>query len=327
MQGSPSLELSAVMVTARHYQTCRKTIGYLRQQTARERMELVIVAPSRRELGLVAEEVDCFGGYQVVEVGEVDSMGPAMAAGVHAARAPVVVYAEQHSYPEPDWARVLIEKHQEPWAAVGWAIRNANPGTLTSWSHLFGQFGPAVTPVRSGPSPFLAGHHTSYKRDLLLEYGPRLGEMLGNECALHIDLRNRGHELFLTGEAISRHVNVSRFGAYCHLDYMGQRGFAAARARAGQWSIGRRALYIAAAPLIPLVRLRRVVRDINRAGRARQLLPWVLFRIVPALLCGAVGEALGYALGDTAGNPRRRLPVELDRHAYLAEGDSDSRAE
>ena len=123
-------------------------------------MELVIVAPSRRELGLVAEEVDCFGGYQVVEVGEVDSMGPAMAAGVHAARAPVVVYAEQHSYPEPDWARVLIEKHQEPWAAVGWAIRNANPGTLTSWSHLFGQFGPVVTPVRSGPSPFLAGHHT-----------------------------------------------------------------------------------------------------------------------------------------------------------------------
>jgi hypothetical protein len=309
------------MVTPRHYRTCRKTIGYLRRQTARELLELIIVAPSRGELEVDQQELACFHSYQVVEVGRLESTGRAMAAGVRAARADVVVYAEEHSFPEPDWARVLIEAHRQPYAAVGCAVRNANPRSLCSWANLFGQFGPAVAPVASGVTSFLAGHHSSYKREVLLAYGDRLGELLDNECALHIDLRGKGHVLYLAGEAISSHVNISRLGWYCRQDYLGQRGFAVARARAGRWSGFRRALYVAAAPLIPLVRLRRSVRDIVRSGRSRQLLPGVLFLIVPALVCGAVGEALGYVLGDARDNPGKKLLIELDRYAYVDERD------
>lgn len=313
--------LSVVMVTPRSIQTCRRTLGYLRNQTIRQHIEFIVVAPSRAELELDPSELSAFHSWQVVELGDVRSTGSATAEGVRAARAPVVIYGEEHSYPEPDWARVLVEGHAEPYAAVGSAMGNANPQTLTSWAHLFGQFGPVVTPVVSGARTWLAGHHTSYKRDALLSYGERLGEMLDNECALHIDLRERGHQLFLAGEAISNHINISRPSAYFRLDYLGQRGFAATRYRAGEWSLLRRLLYVGASPLIPIVRLTRIVREIRRSGRAPQLLPRVLFIIIPALLCGAVGEAIGYVAGAGAGLSTEKLPMELDRHAYLHESD------
>ncbi len=313
--------LSVVMVTPRSIQTCRRTIGYLGEQTIRQHVELVIVAPSRAQLELRDNELSEFHSWQLVELGRVHSTGTATAEGVRVARAPVVVYGEEHSYPEPQWARVLVERHREPYAAVGSAMGNANPQTLTSWAHLFGQFGPVVAPVTSGTTTWLAGHHTSYKRDALLGYGERLGEMLDNECALHIDLRERGHQLFLAGEAVSNHVNISRPSAYFRLDYLGQRGFAATRFRAGEWSLLRRFLYVAASPLLPLVRLRRIVRDIRRSGRAPQLLPRVLCIIIPALFCGAVGEAIGYLAGAGSGTSAEKLPMELNRHAYLQKGD------
>ncbi len=316
-----SPRLSVIMVTPRSIETCRTTIGYLREQTARDEIELIIVAPSRAGLDMEPNELSAFHSWQVVELGEVRSTGSATAAGVRAARAPAVVYGEEHSYPQPDWARVLIERHRESYAAVGSAMGNANPQTLTSWSHLFGQFGPVVAPVTSGGTNWLAGHHTSYKRDVLLTYAERLGEMLDNECALHIDLRARGHRLFLAGEAMSNHVNISRATAYFKLDYLGQRGFAATRYRAGNWSMLRRLVYFGASPLIPFVRLTRILKDIRRAGRASQLLPRALVIIVPALLCGAVGEAIGYLLGAGKELSAEKLPMELDRHAYLQEGD------
>lgn len=312
-------ELTVVMLTPRSYETCRKTISHLRQQTAREQIELLIVCPSREALCLDEAEVACFGAWRVVEVGTFHSTGAAMAEGFRAAHAPLVAYGEEHSYPEPTWAQTLIRAHRAPHAAVGAAMGNANPQTLGSWAHLYGQFGPVVEPARSDITNYLAGHHTSYKREIVLQYGEMLGEMLDNECALHIDLRAKGHTLYLAGAAICNHVNISRLSAYCRLDYFGQRGFAAARAHAGKWSRRRRILYATAAPLIPLVRMRRIVRDIFRTGRARQLLPQILLPISCALLCGMVGEAMGYLFGDAPQHYREKIPMELDRFAYVAE--------
>jgi hypothetical protein len=314
-------DLSVIMVTPGRYSTCRKTISYLCAQTVRDRIELVIVAPSLAGLEADESELASFGGRQVVEVGDVVSSGDAMAAGIRAARAPVVVYAEEHSYPEPDWAEILIDEHRGSHAAVGCAMDNANPGAV-SWASLFGQFGPVVVPARSGVATFLGGHHASYNRDVLLQYGDLLGQLMSNECALHIDLRRRGYQLYLSGEAVSHHVNISRARTYFSLELMGQRGFAAARAKAGEWSVLRRAVYVAASPLIPLIRLRRIVHDVRRTGRGRELLPRILPIVVPALWCGAVGEALGYVAG--AGSPAKRTEIELDRYAYVRDRDRRS---
>lgn len=312
--------LSVIMVTPESYATCRKTISYLRAQTARDQMEIILVAPSQDGLDLDAAELECFARYEIVAVGTLPSNGYGIAAGIRAAHAPVVVYGEEHSYPEPQWAERLIARHRENYAAVGFAMENANPKTLASWAHLYGQFGPVIAPVFAGTAIYLAGHHTSYKRAVLFEYGERLAQMMDNECALHLDLRANGHALYLEN-VVSQHVNISRWRAYCLLDYLGQRGFAAARAASGKWSRARRWSYAAASPLIPFVRLYRIRRDLVRTKRIGQLAPRIYFIILPALLCGMVGEALGYLLGDSPAAYTRKINIELNRYAHVTAQD------
>jgi hypothetical protein len=138
---------------------------------------------------------------------------------------------------------------------------------------------------------------------------------------MHIDLRRKGYVLYMAGEAVTRHVNVSDFVSFCRIEYIGQRGFAAARAHAGNWSRLKRGLYVLGSPLIPVVRMFRIVQQIRRARRARELLPQILVPIAPALVFGMVGEAVGYILGDQPENLSRRSEIELNRLAFVAEQD------
>ena len=200
-------------------------------------------------------------------------------------------------------------------------MENANPNTLCSWMNMYEEFGPIVSPAESHVTTYLGGHHTTYKRDILLAYGNELGRLLDNETALHIDLRARGYQLYLEGHAVSRHVNISDAPSYFWQDYLGQRAFAALRAQLGKWSRAKRALYVCAAPLIPFVRLRRVLREIARTGRTRQLLPRGLLYLFPALCCGTAGEVIGYLFGDSPENTRRKMHAELHRAQVLADDD------
>jgi hypothetical protein len=88
-------------------------------------VELVIVATSRQALGLDEAMMTEFAGHQVVELGAIQQIGRANAAGVRHARAALMALAEDHCFPEPDWAERLIQAHEGPWAAVGPAVRNA----------------------------------------------------------------------------------------------------------------------------------------------------------------------------------------------------------
>ena len=163
--------LSVFLVTRSDYEAVRKTISFLEVQTALDRLELILVVPSVETLQPDEEDLAAFRWLQVVEVGPFESSGIAFAAAVRAARAPWVMYGEEHSYPAPNWAEVLIEAQQGPWSVVGCAMTNDNPGTLTSWAHLIAQFGPVVVPVESGEAGYVAGHHSSYRRDQHLEFG------------------------------------------------------------------------------------------------------------------------------------------------------------
>src|SRR5512145_855320 len=127
-------EMSVVLVTPDRYETIRTTVKYLRAQTVRERLEIVIVAPSTATLHLDHTEIKEFLRCRVVEVGAVRSIAEGNAAGVRQASAPVVALAEDHSYPDPGWAAALIEAHQHSWAVVGPAVRNANPKSVISWA-------------------------------------------------------------------------------------------------------------------------------------------------------------------------------------------------
>jgi glycosyl transferase family 2 len=313
-------QMSVVLVTPDGYEAIRKTMEHLQGQTVADQLEIIIVSPSAGTLDFDATELSAFDRVRLVEVGEIKSTGRAIAAGVREASAPVVTYAEEHSYPDPGWAEALIKAHRQSWAVVGASIANANPVNMISWASLFTDFGPWVEPARSGEINHLPWHHTSYKRAVLSEYSPKLGRMLETEGILHRDLQAKGHRLYLESAAKTNHVNISRLSSYIGAEFHGARMFAANRARSSKWSILQRLLYICRMPLIPLVRLRRVLRHIFRTGRARELLPGILPALAAGLVADACGQLMGYAFGP--GNAaQRRVSFELNRYQHIIERD------
>jgi hypothetical protein len=153
------------------------------------------------------------------------------AAGVRHASAPVVALAEDHSYPDPDWAAALIGAHRHAWAAVGPAVRNANPKSVTSWADFLIAYGPWSEPATAGEVEHLPGHNSSYKRAILLDYGPELEAMLGAESVLHWDLRARGSRLYLEPKAKIAHLNFGLLSSLARAQFHGGRLLAAVRAQ------------------------------------------------------------------------------------------------
>ena len=294
--------MSVVVITPDGYETISAVLRHVHAQCVKEQLEIVIVAPSFDALPLHLPALNGFHGVRVVPFGAVaSSTAAARAAGVHAARAPIVAFVEDHCFPQQGWAAALIAAHREPWAAVGPAIGNANPCNAVSWANLLIEYSPWMDPAAAGPVEHLPGHNSSYKRTILLEYGPALETMLETESIMHWDLRAKGFDLLLEPAAVALHVNFTTIAASTRLRFHGGRMFAAARAR--RWSFARRIAYAAAAPLIPLVRLRRIVTQLRR--RRNSALPAHTFPALALLLaCDAAGEMAGYLLG--AGAEARR---------------------
>jgi len=316
-------EMSVLIVTPDNYQTIRKTLWHLRAQTISDRLEIIVVAPSKERLGLVEREVAGFHRLSVVEVGEIKRMAEAKVAGLAIATASFIAFAEDHCYPEPEWAARLIVAHRKGWAAVGPTMCNANPRTMVSWAGLFLNFGCCLDNARANASRHLAWHNVSYRRELLLDYGSDLAAMLAVEGVLLDDLAAKGHGLYFEAAARTSHVNISLFSSWIIHAFWGGRLFGATRARKKGWSVWRRLIYICGGFLIPLIRLRRTIPKIYQTGRQHELMP----RILPAMFAGliphAFGEMIGYALG--AGNAEQRYSFyEMKRTRHITEQDRQS---
>jgi hypothetical protein len=313
---APGPALSVILPTDT-YETVRNELAALRAQTVREQLEIVIVTGSAAGLGPRNGACEGFHGVTVVEIGELYPLSRARARGVRAASAPVVLLAESHAYPDRSHCETLIRAHQESWAVVGPAMWNANPATMRSWSGLYMDYGPWVEASRSGAADVLPGHNSSYKRSVLLEYGDALESMMKSSPRRHADLLARGHRLCMEPGARTYHLNVSLPWSWLEERLVGGRSYAGARAL--DWGTGRRMLYAAGAPLIPLVRLPRIVREMRRSKSAG-----FIFRALPALavslLVSAVGEGLGYAFG-AGGATRRVNEMEVHKERYVPPAD------
>jgi glycosyltransferase involved in cell wall biosynthesis len=311
-------EMSVIVITPDNFATIANTVRRLHKQNVRDRLEIVIAAPAKSSLQLQEAALSDFHSFKVIEVGEITSTARARAAGVFAASAPVVAFVEDHSYPADGWAEALISAHRQPWAAVGPAMVNANPRTLTSWANLVVEYSEWLHPCEAGVRDHLPGHNGSYKRALLVQYGDALEAMIDAESILQWDLRAKGHELYLESAAKTLHQNFSAGLSWLPLRFNAGRLFASARAR--KWSAPRRILYWLASPLIPFVRFRRIVKELRAPGRKRDLLPRIVPLLFASLVVDAVGEMTGYALGP--GDAMRKLSdMEFHRSRYVVKSD------
>ena len=299
--GGPAL--SIILITPDRFDTIRTTVRHLSAQSIVTRLELLIIARSRAALALDEASVSGFLCVRVLEEPDIEKTGAARALGVREARAPVVVFAEDHCFPDPGWATALLAAYAGGHVAVGPVIRNANPDTMVSWADLIIGYGPWLAPGRAECPDQIPGHNSSYDRAALLEYGDRLVEMMDAETVLQWDLRSRGRTLYLEPAATAAHTNFSRWSIWLPALFHHGRVFAAVRA--AEWPLAKRIAFALASPLIPLVRFARGVTQARRAGLDSSLIA----RVIPTMLFGlsvdGLGQMVGYAAG--AGTSRERL--------------------
>jgi hypothetical protein len=277
-------------------------------QEERGSIEFVLAGPASIEDEIPPHARESFWGVNVVHA-DPHALHEARAAGLLAASAPVAIVGETHCYPQPGWAGAFIAAFADgTWDAVGPQIVNANPGTGLSWANLSLDYGPFLRPER-GQTDALPGQNAGVRTELLERHRADLPDRMRMPYLFFTSLHEGGARLLIEPAARSAHLNVTdrrtwlveRFGA----------GRIFASDRCSNWSRRRRLVYTAGSPVIPLLRARRALRDLRRAGGPLRALP----PLAVGLLASALGEAAGYATGY--GNSEARIfRVELDREAY-----------
>jgi len=321
--GEPAL--SVILATPDCYETIRKTIKHLQRQSVKHLLEIIIVAPSASSLHPDESELGEFFRVQIVEAGSMTSIGSANTKGIRQATAPIVALAEDHAFPAPGWAEALIAAHRGPWAAVGPMIRNPNdPKNVIAWADVLIGFGEYLAPRESGVVERLPGNNSSYKRDLLLEYGPQLETMMETETLIQKDLRQKGHQLYLESGAQVFHLNFERLTSFLTIKYLSGRIFGAARAKG--WSFLYRLFYVCGTPLIPLVRYQRYKKHWDALRKCQKLPLGAIPMAWCGLLISATGEMIGCCFGAGQAVAKReklefhRIPHLKKPHQLVAEG-------
>jgi hypothetical protein len=286
-------ELSVVLVTRDTARTLRPIVASLAAQTVADRVELVIVAPDEQAGALPRGDVARFHSVRVVGVGAVTERGRAAAHGIPAAGSAIVALCENHCFPEPLWAERTIERHRDGWAAVGPAIRNANPESLTSQAlHAFGygRFPEARPP---GTATELPLHNTAYRKAALPPTVAELEGCLMDEPGLQARLSAR-NALFFDSSAVKWHLNEATAGLLAGLVYASGRRYGGERSR--QWPSWKRAAYAALAPILSLPIARDVWGKLSPDGDVRKG-PALALVVWSVGLLHALGEAVSYVRG------------------------------
>ena len=150
-----------------------------------------------------------------------------------------------------------------------------------------------MPPAARGEAELLPSHDTCYKREIILQYGDELPDLLMAEPVLMRRLRLDGHRLYVDPNVKSMHgytVNPLTLVAF----YAWSRCFAASRAKVFRWSPVRRLIFALMSPLIPVVRALRLFRYLVRARRSS--LPTFIVGL-PVILLAQAGAAVGEGLG------------------------------
>ena len=317
-----SPKLSIVVVSDCDSQNLRMALACLRAQTVSNMLEVIIVTSSKERLNLDPRELEGFFNGRVLELRSHGNEGQAKAAGIVAAGAPLVAFMEDHSYPEPGYAKALIEAHcNGDFAAVGPVMLNANPHSTVSWGCFLVFYGPWMAAQPEAEVEHLPGNQSCYKRNVLVEYGPRLAEMLESESLLHWDLIAKGYKLHLEPTSKVYHLNFSLLSPLLFEHFLASRVFAANRARG--WGAPRRLHYALGSPLLPMIRLVRILKDAARAELGARVVVRAFVALTLNLCAGSAGEMLGYAFGP--GEARERLVrFEEKRHLYVTTRDLEA---
>ncbi|MCW5890156.1 MAG: hypothetical protein KIT14_06340 [bacterium] len=203
-----------------------------------------------------------------------------------------------------DWLDRILAAQTRGDAVVGGAIANANPESRIGWAAWLLECaawapGRPAADVVEIPTSCLAIH-----RWVFTAHGPFAMRGYSSDTAFHWRLAQAGVRRRFDPSIEVAHVNPDRLGVLLAKKIRHGRDFARMRVAERRFSIGRRALYVVLAPLLPLLLWARIARLV----RPVRALHGPLVRSTPLLLLAlaawAAGEAVGYASAGTRRHDR-----------------------
>jgi hypothetical protein len=241
----------------------------------------------------------------------------AEARALRAATAPLVVFAQAHAYPRRGYVRAILDVARTGhWRVIGPSMDIANPASALSRAAMRIGYGWWCQAGARGAAHTVPGHNSAYDRAALLALGRVLETVLTAGRQLQLELRALGCEIFYEPAACVEIVNVSRLGPFVADQY--RQGRLVAGERALRWSTARRAIYAIGSPLIPFLRLARMLAAARRLGQptpgASELLALAL-----GLTASATGELVGYVLGKSPSAASHE--ISFHRLRYVSEND------
>lgn len=285
-------DLSVVVPSVNGWGDLAGALGALSTQRGDVALELLVperVGPAVREAVRRAHP-----GARVIEVEPGTTIPEMRALAFAAASAPVVAVIEDHVIVPADWAVRMLEAHAAGAQVVGGSVENAAADRLVDRAAFLCEYSHCLTPP-SGPSSWLTGNNTSYRRDLLERFHEVIAEGKW-ENRLHDAMRDAGVELTSLPEIRVGHKKHYTLGEYLSQRYLYARSYAGLRVRGS--GVLRRIGYGGAALALPPFLLFRTIRRVMGAGvRSRELvssLPLLLLFVT----AWAAGESVGYVAGQ-----------------------------
>ena len=224
-------------------------------QTCSDQLEILVLCPT-------APDHPVPPGHVVVETGSM-LLHEARAAGVRRAEADFVMFAEDHCLPDPECAEALIRRIEEPWDAVGTALRSGDPSMAVTQGSFLISYSQWMLPVR-GPISCLPGHNAVIRKQPLLRLGPELEEELLFAAFLMQRLRSNGCSFYVDEQGWMRHFDAPSWARSVRIFFTIGTGCGAIRLKRS--SMAARALYGLIVPLIAARHFGRGLIDYFRAG-------------------------------------------------------------
>ena len=294
MSDSPRPLLSVLCVTPDRMETLAPLFRALRAQTIADRLEIVLVGPAAAMEEDLPVPADCFQSV-VKESVAAGLTNPQMRSiAIRKAGAPYVAFTEDHCFPEPAWAEMLVRALDEGADGVGPLMVSANQQNAIARINFLLEYGEWSHPESGGKVRHLPGHNSAYRTDLLLALGDRLEEVMELESPWLWEQSDAGKIFRCLPEARSHHFNFALLLPTLPLRFHGGRVFGACRSHG--WPPLKRLLWAGALPLIIAVRWRRTLSQVRRFMPGQG---FAFHALLPLLLSAdSLGEVAGYLLGS-----------------------------
>lgn len=227
------------------------------------------------------------------------------AVGLQIARGRIIAMTEDHAQPAEDWCKqILLVHNEQPYAVIGGAIENRLDSTL-NWAWYYCDFGRYGLPFLNREVDYVSDVNVSYKREPLMKI-QKVWQDVYHETTVHWALQESGEVLFLDGRLV----------VYQHRPPMGLAGTflervawgrVFAETRVNAMSFFQRLVFAAGTPVLPLLLLVRLIKNMRRQGKSLGH----IVKVSPLAYVLLSGWATGELIGYLAGEPRPKAGKEL----------------